>query len=261
MLGYHLVLRLGDDRVIAPSRAERRRVARKLAELSRTFGVVAWKLADTHLHVLLVGDEAAAAELVRRLRIWFTNALRPGVPLELQRRKPVAAQSHLEAAFRYVLRQDDHHGLETDALQEASSLPDTLGLRVLCPEIALRVKERLPRTKRDMLLVPLGVAALEEEVHVEHLAEAAAAAYALEALPLRGDGARARAAAAVAARRDVGTGAIARALGITVPAASRLAARDAPARDVRAVRLQMALRAARPPAPARTPEDPGDPWR
>src|SRR5687767_10756998 len=52
VLGYHVILRLGDDRVIAPSRGERRRFARKLAALAREFPVLAWKLADTHLHVV-----------------------------------------------------------------------------------------------------------------------------------------------------------------------------------------------------------------
>ncbi|MFZ5476214.1 MAG: hypothetical protein ACOZNI_05510 [Myxococcota bacterium] len=245
MLGFHLILRLGDDRVIAPSHAERLRVARQLARYAREFPILAWKLADTHLHVVLLGDASVVDELVRRLRIWFTNAVRPGVPLEVQRKKPIRSQSHLEAAIRYALGQDAHHGVETDRYQDASSVVDTLGLRVLCPEIAPRLRQHHPRLQREVLLRPLGVDALAEAVHLDHLAAAAAAAFGLPMPTLRGDGARARR-AAVAAAAGHPLPAIARALAVTPQAAGRLAKQGAPPRAVRAVRLQMALRAALP---------------
>jgi hypothetical protein len=130
-LGFHLVLRLGDDRVIAPSHAERLRWARRLAECAVAFPILSWKLADTHLHILFLGDAEAAAELVRRLRIWVATSLRLSVALEVQRRKPLADQSHLESVFGYILRQDDHHGVEVDVFQDASAVVDILGLRVL----------------------------------------------------------------------------------------------------------------------------------
>ncbi len=234
--------------MIAPSLRDRRRLARALAELSRTFALLAWKVADTHLHLLHLGDEAACTELVRRLRIWFANALRPGVPLEVQRRKPLPDQSHLVATFRYVLAQDAHHAVDTDRWQEASSLADTLGLRVLCPELALRVREHLPRLKREALLAHLGVDALEPAVHPAHLVEAAAAAWALDGLPQRGDGADARRAAVHAAHEELGTAAVAEALGVTRQCVARLLHEELAPRAVRAVGLQMALRAARPAA-------------
>jgi hypothetical protein len=241
VLGYHVILRLGDDRVIAPSRAVRRQVASKLADLARSFPLVAWKLADTHLHVLVLGEPG---EFLRRLRMWVTRVLRPGVPLELQRCKPLADQSHLVAAFAYVLRQDEHHGVTTDPQQDGSALPDILGLRVLCPELPGRVREALPRLTRARLLDHLGVRVLEEGLHLEHLAEAASAAFGLEVLAgcMASDAARR---AAVAAAREAGPTATARALGITPQAACRLAQRPAAPREVRAVRLQMALLAQR----------------
>lgn len=139
--------------------------------------------------------------------------------------------------------------METDTWQDASSVVDTLGLRAICPEIALRVKERLPRLKRDDLLRHVGVDRLDEAVHVAHLVDAATAAFALDALLLRGEGARARAAAVVAAKGAVSTAEIAATLGVTVQSVTRLANAGAPPRDVRAVRLQMALRAGRPALP------------
>jgi hypothetical protein len=246
-LGYHVILRLGDDRVIAPSRAERRRWARQLAALAEAFPVLAWKLADTHLHVLVLGDPD---ELVRRLRIWVTRALRPGVPLEVQRRKPLAGQSHLASAFAYVLRQDDHHGVEVDTYQDASAVLDVLGLRVLTPALPMRVHERLPRLTRDDLLRHVGVHALDEAVHVEHLAEAAAATFGLDCLGI-GDASTSARRAAVHAAHELGPTAVAIALGTTPQTVCRLARGPAPPpRDLRAVRLQMALRATRAEAPA-----------
>jgi hypothetical protein len=241
-LGYHVVFRMGDDRVIAASIAERRRWARRLCALAVAFPIVSWKLADTHLHIVVFGE---SAELIRRLRIWVTRALRIGVPLEVQRNKPLADQSHAQSAFSYVLRQDDKHGVETDVHQDASAVLDILGLRRLTPELPLRVRERFPRLRREALVAHLGVPSLEEEVHEEHAFHAACAAFGLETLRHDAVSTRARV-AAVAALRGRPPSAIAAALHITPQAVWLLAKRPPPdPRDVRAVRLQMALRAAR----------------
>ncbi len=253
--GFHLILRLGDDRVIAPSRVLRRRWASELCALAREFDVIAWKLADTHLHIVVLGTLTRAEELIRRLRIWVSAALRPGVPLEVQRTKPLAGQSHLESAFFYVLRQDDHHGVETDLHQDSSAVLDVLGLRVLSPELAGRVRERLPRLTRPVLLSLLGVAELGEAVHVQVLADAAAAAFGL--VDMEGNRplvVRARR-AAVAATRDLRPSMVADALGLTPQAVCRLRKADVPTSDMRAVRLQMCLRIARaaPPLFVREP--------
>jgi hypothetical protein len=255
-LGFHVVLRLGDDRVIAASEAERRRWARRLAQCAEDHPIVVWKLADTHLHLVVLGDAAVVAELVRRLRIWVATALRPGVPVEVQRTKPLAGQSHLEAAFAYVLKQDDHHGVETDVYQDASAILDILGLRILTPSLPLRVREHLPRLTREALLKHLGVTTLEEAAHPEQLLEAAAAAFGLDVLAADNESTRARR-AAVAAARDLGPAYLARLLGITPQAACRLAKATVPAREVRAVRLQMALRTARAPVNVFVREAPG----
>ena len=242
VLGHHVILRLGDDRVIAPSRAERRRWARRLCSLARDVPIVAWKLADTHLHLVVLTDRAGVDALVRRLRIWVTSALRPGVSLEVQRTKPLSGQSHLEAAFHYALRQDIHHGVETDLMQDASALPDILGLRVLSPELPLRVREHLPRLRRDALLAHLAVPALEVALHAEHLLESALAAFAIDAMGLDKVDVQARR-AAIAAAAGLGPTRIADLLGVTPQAVCRLARAPVSAPDVRAVRLQMALRA------------------
>ncbi len=252
-LGYHVILRLGDDRVIAPSRAERRRWARQLAALARRFPVLAWKLADTHLHVVIL---AGALEFIRQLRIWVAKSPRPGVPLEVQRTKPLAGQGHLVNAFHYTLRQDDHHGVTVDLLQDSSSVLDLLGLRVLTPELPSRVREHLPRLSRPELLRHLGVATLVESLHPEHLGASCAAAFGLDELDRSRQGRQARA-AAVSAARELGPARIAHTLEITPQAVCRLARAEPPAESIRAVRLQMSLHAAllqprvAPPAPSR----------
>lgn len=208
------------------------------------------------MHLLVLAERAVVEELVRRLRIWVATALRPGVPLEVQRTKPLAGQSHVESAFRYVLRQDLHHDLGMDPFQDASALPDILGLRVLCPELPMRVRERLPRLTRAALLEPLGVESLEEGLYAAHLADAAMAAFALPRLGNDSASVLARR-ASVAAAAELGPTRIATALGVTPQAVCRLARAGADPRSVRALRLQMALRSQRPDGVAFAREAPG----
>ncbi|MFZ5478535.1 MAG: hypothetical protein ACOZNI_17325 [Myxococcota bacterium] len=243
-LAFHLVFRLQDDRVFAPSPAARRRLARVIARLAKAFPVLAWRVVDTHLHVLGLFSEAEVDELTRRLRIALAR-VHPGVPLLLSRRIAVANQWHLAEAFRYVLAQDEHHGVTSDPHQEGSCVLDLLGMRTLGIAVAGRVREHLPRVKREHLVAHLGVSALDEGLAPEHLAEATCAAFALP--DLAGNVAEvvsARRAAAHAAR-EAGAPRIAEALGVTPRAVWRLLDGPAPA-GVRAVRLQMGLRIARP---------------
>lgn len=252
-LAFHLVLRLQDDRVFAPSPAARRRLARVLARLAEAFPLLAWRIVDTHLHVLGLLAEAQVAELVRRLRISVAHQ-HPGVPLLLARRIPIANQWHLGECFAYVLRQDKHHDVGSDPLQEGSCLPDLLGMRTLGATVAGRVREHLPRVRREHLLPHLGVPALDEAAAAEHLAEAACAAFALPDLRGRdADVVTARRAAAHAAR-ELGAGPVAAALGLSARGARKLLA-EPPPDGVRAVRLQMGLRATRSAQGARPAPD------
>ncbi len=255
-LGWHLVLRLQDDRVLAPSVATRRRLARVLTALAQDFPLLVWRVVDTHLHVLGLLTEAEVAELVRRVRIAVAY-VHPGVPLLLGRRIPVQNQWHLAEAFAYVLRQDAHHGVGNDPLQEGSAVLDLLGMRLLGAPIAARVREHLPRVRREQLIPHLGVATLDEGVHLEHLADAAGAAFALPHLRGRADEVVIARRAAVHAAADARTADLARALAITPRSIQRLRAQAPPPAHVRAVALQMALRAAVKPSGALdSPEPP-----
>lgn len=243
-LGFHLVLRLQDDRVFAPSVAARRRFARVLSGFAQELPVLAWRMVDTHLHVLVLLCEEGVDALVRRLRMVMARH-HPGVPLLLARRLPVRNQWHLAEAFRYVLAQDAHHGVGSDPLQEGSAVLDILGMRVSGAAIALRVREHLPRVTRAELLVHLGVTALEPATGVAHLADAASAAFALGVLT--GRAADVNTARSAAIHAATGTPAqVAAALGVSTRCVQRtLVERAPPDAHVRAVRLQMALRQAR----------------
>ena len=246
MRGSLSVYRLRDDRVFAPSPETRRHLARALARLTAAFPMLAWRVVDTHLHLLGRFSEAQVDELTRRLRIFLAGTLHPGVPLLLSRRIPVRDQWHLVEAFGYVLRQDTHHGVGSDPLQEGSCVLDPLGMRLLCPVLPGRVREHLPRVCRGDLLVHVGVGVLEEAVHLEHLADAACAAFALPELKGRSAETVSARVAAVHAASGCSAATIAAALDLSPQTIRRMAAMPPRASAVRAVRLQMSLRAMRP---------------
>jgi hypothetical protein len=132
-------------------------------------------------------------------------------------------------------------------LQEGSCVLDLLGMRVLGSPLATRVREHLPRVRREHLVAHLGVSALLEGACVDHLRDATCAAFALPSL----DGNQAvvvsaREAAVCAVGRGAPSSAIAQVLNLSCRTVQRLAWSEPSPSAVRAVRLQMALRIARP---------------
>jgi hypothetical protein len=150
-LAQHVILRLRDDRVIAPDVAARRRLARAVLGRGRGRGLLCFRAADTHVHILALGERGAAAELARRIEIALALGLGHCVGFSQAYIRPVESQRHLLRAFWYVLRQDEHHGVDGDAFHDASSLPDLLGARVLGTWTAEAVRAALPRVRRDEL--------------------------------------------------------------------------------------------------------------
>lgn len=247
-LGFHLVFRLKDDRVIAPDAGERRRLAQVFARLSRDLPILAWRVVDTHVHVLGRFDAAQVVELTRRLRICFAGPRSPhrGVPLRLASETPIRNQWHLAEAFPYVLRQDQHHAVLGDPYQEGSAVCDLLGLRAIGAVLASRVREQLPRVRREDLLPHLGVVTLAEAADLEHLAEATCAAFALPDLRGNDHAVVLARAAAIHAAEGAHPAEVGAALGLGTRAVYRLREREVPAAAVRAVRLGVGLRVARP---------------
>lgn len=182
-LGQHVILRLADNRVIAPTPRERRTVASAVLEKGRAFDLLAFGLADTHPHLLIPGSREEAGELARRVEISLIRRLHLDVGFAEPYFKPILDGSHRYRAFTYVLEQNPHHGLEWDPLHEASNLPDLLGMRKLGAYTAANVRRFLPRITRGRLLDCMGLAELEPaDGPLEHLVWAAAAAAGLESL-------------------------------------------------------------------------------
>jgi hypothetical protein len=105
-LGYHLVFRLADDRVLFPTRASRRLAARVLLDKDERFGLTSYGAADTHLHCVVRCGAEAACELARAVGSSLRKRLRLEVPFAPTRRRPITDQWHFYASHRYVLRQE-----------------------------------------------------------------------------------------------------------------------------------------------------------
>ncbi len=274
-LGFHLSLRLADDRVIAPSAEARREVAAAVLKVGREAELLAFGLADTHLHLLAACDRGAAGRLAWRVELSVQARLRPKVGFDPPRWWPVRDQRHLGRAFPYVLSQD-HHGAFRDPFRDGTNLPDLLGLRLIGRYTASNVRRRLPRVGREELVALLegpreggddggreagGAAFLgwpsegsgegsteSGGAGAEVVADAAAAAACLGSLAGRtAPVVAARRAAVHAADDTVAASELAAALGVSARSLRRLAAESPDPALVAAIRGQIALRLGRRP--------------
>ena len=73
------MLCLREDRVIAVDLAARRTLARTVLKAGRSRGLLAFRAADTHLHLQVACGRPEAGELARRLEIALVRALRLAV--------------------------------------------------------------------------------------------------------------------------------------------------------------------------------------
>jgi hypothetical protein len=236
--GHHVIMRLVSSQVLARTPEARRRAARILHEEGRR-GLLAFRLADTHAHALLICTRREAGRFAnyveQRLR-WHLQLPSSFVPANVVL---IQSQGHLERAFWYVLRQEEHHGIALDPRHEASSAQDLLGLRVVAPDFLPRVQSALPRLRIGELADGL---ALERcEPALDHLANAAAAAFALPCLDRSAHAAAARA-AAVHAAAELSAGEIAERLAVSRRCVERLRHQPVPTVLVRAVRTQLTVR-------------------
>ncbi|MBW2733965.1 MAG: hypothetical protein JRH20_16375 [Deltaproteobacteria bacterium] len=172
-LGYHMVCRLKNNRVIATTPLDRLTVTRIVLQRGRPFRLLVFRLVDTHLHFEVAEPLHRSMELARRIEVAISNTLYaprqksggdlpvPAVGFAPAFPKEIRDQSHLFNVFDYILRQRDHHGLSWDARAEASNLPDLLGLRFLGGNTDEVVQKLLPRVTRRFLIRHLGVDQLE----------------------------------------------------------------------------------------------------
>ena len=151
-VGHQCVMRLKRDRVIAPTEAERRLLARTVLTVGRDFPIVAFRFGDTHGHMAVAADEVVAAECARRIESGLKQRLKLPVPFARVEITPIRDVWHMKNVVRYTFTQDEHHGFRNDPLHEASSLPDALGWRAIDTPIAFKLKEQQPRLRRGDLL-------------------------------------------------------------------------------------------------------------
>jgi hypothetical protein len=244
-LAWHITSRLYDDRIITPTTRDRRRLARSLLRIGLDSGLLAFGIADTHLHAASVCDRVTAGQLARRAELAAQGLFRYGVPFESARIRPIHDQAHLRNAFWYILRQQQRHDIATDPFFDGSSLPDLLGLRAGSAWIAARVRSHLPRVRGPALLELLGRGVSFERAigDFTHLRRAAIAAAGLPDLDGRNlPTVRARAAAVRVARPALSARTIAARLGVEPGAVRRLARRPGDPELDEAIRRQLVLR-------------------
>lgn len=186
-IGYHVTLRLQDDRPIATSVAGLRTLARVVLEQGETHGLLAFGAADNHIHAELVTDRRTVGAFAHHVETSLHWRLALAAPFEPARVRPLVDQRHAYNTFFYVQRQEARHALEHDPAREGTSLPDLLGLRVRPTTVARRVRAHLPRIRREALLA---LFAADPCVELEPpplalLVESACAAFALPDLDAR----------------------------------------------------------------------------
>jgi len=241
-LAQHIMIRLADNRVIAPTVALCRNLARIVLKISKGRRLLAFRSADNHLHAATLLDRPQAGELARRIEIGLHYNLHLPVEFEKARIKPVQSQGHLSRLFEYILDQDKHHGTERDPFHEASSLQDLLGLRVLGSDVLVNVRAYLPRVNRAQLLELLGDDLEHPIQRWEPLATSAAAAVGLPRISSCRASTRARRAAVHVAGKALTTIRLATDLGCTERTITRMRGLVADSRIVQAVELQLRLR-------------------
>jgi len=242
-IGHHVSIRLVDSRVIAPSVSARRALSACVLRVAGPHGLLAHRGSDTHLHLLMLYAALDVLEVLRRVRIGLCRVLDLGAPFASPRVEVVRRQEHLENAFRYVLRQDKHHGFASDPFHEASCAPDLLGLRLVDSHLRPRLAEHLPRVGERTILRYLDLPPLRPGVEPAGLLEGAAAALAVSDLSgRRQEIVLARRAFVQCALPQLTTAEIAALLGCSRRAVQRMARAPVPPALVRAVSLQAGLR-------------------
>lgn len=242
VLAYHLAFRAWDGAPIAREPGARRVLARTVTRIGDAYGLLAFRSAGDHVHVLLATDhpgraaQAIASGLAQRLQVvgGFSGAWQ----------EPVREQRHLESAFRYVLRNSTKHATRGDAMHEASAVQELLGLRLGGTGLVRRVRSMLPGIDRAVLLQALEVASLDEHVEGAWLADAAAGAVGAVSLDQAGrEVTRARAAAARVAG-DLAAAEAGALLGWSERSVYRARAAAGTPSLEKAIRLRMGLRKA-----------------
>jgi hypothetical protein len=242
-IGWQIVSRLADGRIIAPTLPERRRLARVVLELGKSRGLLVFSGSDNHLHLATAASRMVAGELARAAEVSLRKNLALPVPFERARITPIHDQRHLRNAVHYLFGNAPRHGNFTDPHCEGTNLPDVLGLRLIGRYTGYRLRELLPRLALEELLQHLRVDGLHPGGTPRFIPEAAAAALALPDLSAHDNQTRQARIAAVRVAVELGLQTIQ--IADLLHTASRTIRRYrtllAPPLLVRAIQLQLGL--------------------
>lgn len=222
--------------------------------LDRVVGDGAWlfSIVDSHVHSWLSATRARIGVVGGALRRAL-GAIAEAV-IEVVHWRPVETRRHQRNMTRYLLDQLGHHGIDSaPQLWSGSCYQDLIGARIL-DRFRPRIRRILPRLHREDLDRAVGVEPCSlREATPEQLrragaigiVEAAAAAFAVgptligRARPVT----RARRSASLVARSvEIRTADVADALELPARTVRRLLTEPVDATELRAVRLQVALR-------------------
>ena len=143
-IAFHITMRLATSRGIARSPADLRLGSWTVIRQGRKRGLLAFRFADTHLHVIVVGSRELAGKVAFYTEASLRKRLGILVPFERARIRPIDDERHLVNALRYVLLQEDHHGTAFDVAHDGSSLPELIGMRADGGWLVKRTRERCP---------------------------------------------------------------------------------------------------------------------
>lgn len=176
-VGYHITMRLEEDWGVARTPEALRHVSCMMVRHGEKRGLLAHRVADTHLHVLLQCDRVKAGQFAHAIESALRQTLQLPVSFERARIRPLRSPRHLANALRYVLRQEEHHGTRFDPAHEGSSVQDLLGMRVLWRDGSTRrLTSLLPRLQRAEVLSWIDAEALDSVIPDTRLAPEAALA-------------------------------------------------------------------------------------
>lgn len=242
-LAFHVTMRLENDHGVARTVPTLRRATRWLTRFGKGFGMLAHRIADTHLHVLVRCNRKQAGKFARYAESGLRQLLKLPVPFEAARIRPIETARHLLNALRYLLRQEEHHHSDFDAAHDGSSLPDLLGMRELHAGGPQWLRELLPRLRREDILAWIGAKELDNiEPDLALGAEAVLAYTALESF--NGTSAEHRRARHLLAQlwKELPTSSSTQVLGVSERTTQRLRALPLPPRVEAGLRLQLRWR-------------------
>ncbi len=156
-LAYHLILRLLDNRVIITTPSKRAILIQTINKLSLQRKLLAWRMADTHLHLLIVNNRREAGEFARVVEMALKRRLDLDIGFSPAYIKQIHGQQHFIKTFFYILGQGQHHKILNDPFHEASNVLDIIGLRTINSHAATLVNQYLPRVNKEAVLNLLNI--------------------------------------------------------------------------------------------------------